>query len=153
MNYCLSSLVEVGVEGQNILTLQQNIVPCTWLAYNRELVNFILNLFFFFFLRKTGPELTSVPILYFIWGTPATAWPDKWCARPHPGSESGKPTPPNRNTKLTSAPPGQPCEFYFNARKILGVFKKIIRHCVENIQTSHSLKCYTSNLGMLYNRT
>ena len=31
----------------------------------------------FCFLRKTGPELTSVPIfLYFICGTPATAWLD-----------------------------------------------------------------------------
>ena len=29
---------------------------------------------------KTGPELTSVPIfLYFICGTPATAWPAKQC--------------------------------------------------------------------------
>ena len=30
---------------------------------------------FFFILRKTGPELTSMPIfLYFICGTPTTAW-------------------------------------------------------------------------------
>ena len=43
------------------------------------------NLFFhlivflsFSFLRKIGPELTSVPIfLYFICRTPATAWLDK----------------------------------------------------------------------------
>ncbi|XP_070086279.1 membrane-anchored junction protein isoform X6 [Equus caballus] len=33
-----------------------------------------------FLLRKTGPELTSVPIfLYFICGTPATAWLAKRC--------------------------------------------------------------------------
>ena len=33
-----------------------------------------------FLLRKTGPELTSMPIfLYFICGTPTTAWLDKWC--------------------------------------------------------------------------
>src|SRR3712207_299831 len=33
-----------------------------------------------FLLRKTGPELTSVPIfLYFICGTPTTAWLDKRC--------------------------------------------------------------------------
>ena len=33
-----------------------------------------------FLLRKTAPELTSVPVfLYFICGTPTTAWLDKWC--------------------------------------------------------------------------
>uniref|UniRef100_A0A9L0SX71 Acylphosphatase n=2 Tax=Equus TaxID=9789 RepID=A0A9L0SX71_HORSE len=33
-----------------------------------------------FLLRKTGPELTSVPIfIYLICGTPATAWLGKWC--------------------------------------------------------------------------
>ena len=33
-----------------------------------------------FLLRKTGPELTSVPVfLYFICGTPTTAWLHKWC--------------------------------------------------------------------------
>ena len=33
-----------------------------------------------FLLRKTGPELTSVPIfLHFICGTPTTAWLDKQC--------------------------------------------------------------------------
>ena len=41
------------------------------------------NFFFkmvFFFLRKTGPELTSVPILlYFICGTAVTAWLAKRC--------------------------------------------------------------------------
>ena len=31
-------------------------------------------------LKKTGPELTSMPIfLYFICGTPTTAWRAKWC--------------------------------------------------------------------------
>ena len=36
--------------------------------------------FFVFFLRKTGPELTSMPIfLYFICGTPASARLDKRC--------------------------------------------------------------------------
>ena len=41
-----------------------------------------------FLLRKTSPELTSVPIFfYFICGTPATAWLDKWRVGLHPGSE------------------------------------------------------------------
>ena len=35
---------------------------------------------FFFLLKNTGPELTSVPIfLYFICGTPITARLAKWC--------------------------------------------------------------------------
>ena len=47
-----------------------------------------------FFLRKTGPGLTSVPIfLYFICGTPVTAWLDKWCAGPHLGSKLANPGP------------------------------------------------------------
>ena len=37
-------------------------------------------LLFFFLLRKTGRELTSMLIfLYFICGTPTTAWPAKLC--------------------------------------------------------------------------
>ena len=44
------------------------------------------------FLRKTGPELTSVPIFfYFICGTPATAWFAKQCGGPHLGSEPVNP--------------------------------------------------------------
>ena len=42
----------------------------------------------FLFLRKAGPELTSVTIFfYFICELPATAWLNKWCIRPCPGSE------------------------------------------------------------------
>ena len=47
-------------------------------------------------LRKTGPELTSVPILYFICGMPTTAWLAKRCHvrtwdpnRRTPGHQSG----------------------------------------------------------------
>ena len=41
-----------------------------------------------FLLRKFGPELTSVPIfLYFIYGMPATAWLHKWCLGPLLGSK------------------------------------------------------------------
>ena len=48
-----------------------------------------------FFLRKTSPELTSVPIfLYFICGTPAKTWLDKWCIGPRPGLEPANPRPP-----------------------------------------------------------
>ena len=46
----------------------------------------------FFLLRKTSPELTPVLIfLYFICGTPAMAWLDKWCVGPHLGSEPANP--------------------------------------------------------------
>ncbi|XP_070078475.1 cilia- and flagella-associated protein 418 isoform X1 [Equus caballus] len=45
-----------------------------------------------FLLRKTGPELTSMPIfLYFVCGMPATAWLDKRCAAVHPGSKLANP--------------------------------------------------------------
>ena len=44
------------------------------------------------FLRKIGPELMSVPIfLYFICGTPDTAWLNKWYIGPCLGSEPVKP--------------------------------------------------------------
>ena len=47
------------------------------------------------FLRKIGPELTSVPFfLYFICGTPTTAWLDKWCVGLHLGSAPAKPQTP-----------------------------------------------------------
>ena len=36
-------------------------------------------LIYFIFVRKIGPELTSVPIfLYFMWDV-ASAWLDGWC--------------------------------------------------------------------------
>ena len=55
----------------------------------------------FFFLRKIGPELTSVPVfLYFICGTPATAWLDKWSQRPYPGSKPANPGPPKWNMQI-----------------------------------------------------
>ena len=48
----------------------------------------------FSFLRKIGPELTSVPMfLYYICGTPTTAWLDKRCVGPHLGSELASPRP------------------------------------------------------------
>ena len=51
-----------------------------------------------FLLRKIGPELTSMPTtLYFICGTPATAWFDKQCVGPCLGSESVNPGLPKRN--------------------------------------------------------
>ena len=50
------------------------------------------------FLRNISPELTSVPIfLYFICGTPDTAWLDKWCIGPHLGSDLADPGPLKRN--------------------------------------------------------
>ena len=52
----------------------------------------------FFFLRKIGPELTSMPIfLHFICGTPATAWLDKRCVGLYPGSEPANPKLPKQN--------------------------------------------------------
>ena len=54
--------------------------------------------FFFFFLRKISPELTSMPIFfYFICRTPATAWLDKQCIDPRPGSELVTPGLPKWN--------------------------------------------------------
>ena len=54
--------------------------------------------FFVFFLRKIGPELTSVPIfLHFICGTPATAWRDNRCIGLCLGSELANPGPPKQS--------------------------------------------------------
>ena len=51
-----------------------------------------------FLLKKSGPELTSMPIfLYFISGMPATTWLPKWCVGPHPESEPVNPGPPKWN--------------------------------------------------------
>ena len=53
-----------------------------------------------FSLRKTSLELTSMPIfLSFICGMPATAWLDKQCIGPHPGSELVKPGVPKENVR------------------------------------------------------
>ena len=50
--------------------------------------------FLLFLLRKTDPELTSMPIfLYVICGMLATAWLDKRCVCPHPGSKPPNPRP------------------------------------------------------------
>ena len=77
----------------------------------------------FSFLRKTGPELTSVPIfLYFLCGLPITAWCAKWChvhtGDPNwriPGHQSGC-------ANLTAAPPGRP---------LLGVLKEVREEVME----------------------
>ena len=54
--------------------------------------------FFFFSLRKISPKLTSVPIfLYFICGSPATAWLDTWCVGLHPGPKLANLGPPKKN--------------------------------------------------------
>ena len=66
--------------------------------------------YYFFFLsllRKTGPELASVPIfLYVICGMPTTAWLGEWCHVPHPGSELANPAKEVEHAHLTAAPPG-----------------------------------------------
>ena len=54
----------------------------------------------FFILRKIIPELTSVPIfLYFISGTPGTAWLDKWCLDLCLASELANPGPPKQSAR------------------------------------------------------
>ena len=51
-----------------------------------------------FLLRKIGPELTSEPIfLHSVYGTPATAWPDKGWAGPCLGCELVNPGPLKQN--------------------------------------------------------
>ena len=60
-----------------------------------------------FFFRKIGPELTSVPIfLYFICGTPATAWLAKLRVVP-PGISTGEPRAAEADSaNLTTMPLG-----------------------------------------------
>ena len=50
------------------------------LLFVRSFLKFLfVYLFIYLFLRKISPELTSVPFfLYFICGTPTTAWLAKW---------------------------------------------------------------------------
>ena len=75
---------------------------------------FFLNIIIFFFLRKISPELTSVPIfLYFRCGMRATAWLDKQCIGPHPGSKLVNPGHQSRAHDLTTVPPGQPLNIIF----------------------------------------
>ena len=51
--------------------------------------------FYFLGVRKTGPELTSVPIfLYFYMWDATTAWLNEWCVGPHLGSGLANPGPP-----------------------------------------------------------
>ena len=67
------------------------------LSFNLSFNSFSL---FFFFLRMISSELTSVPIfLYFICRTPVTAWLDKQCVGPHPGSKLMNPGPPKERTQ------------------------------------------------------
>ena len=91
---------------QNNLLRRKLLVECS-----------ILHFHILFFLRKIGPELTSVPIfLYSMCGTPATAWLDKSWAGPHPGSELAKPwaTEEAERVNLTAMPLGQPLNFAFS---------------------------------------
>ena len=54
--------------------------------------------YLFMYLRKISPELTSVPIfLYFVCGTPATAWLDERCGSLHLGSKPANPGLPKRS--------------------------------------------------------
>ena len=72
----------------------------------------------FFFLGKTGPELTSVPIsLYLIFGTPATAWLAKWCLG-RSGMEWVNPGAAEvEHANLPAAPPAWPQnQVFFNCR-------------------------------------
>ena len=74
--------------------------------------------FYFFFLRKTGPELTSVPIfLYFTCGPPTTAWLAMWC-HVCTGIRTSEPWATEvERAHLTAAPPGWP---------LLGIFEQQI---------------------------
>ena len=67
-----------------------------------------------FLLRKTGPELTSMPILlYFIRGMPTTAWLLPSGAMSAPGIRTGEARAAEvERPNLTTAPPGRPLKSY-----------------------------------------
>ena len=68
-----------------------------------------------FFFRKTGPELTSVPIFfYFICGMPGIAWLDKCCIGPRPGSKPMNPRPKVELVNSTAMPRGQTATLFLN---------------------------------------
>ena len=96
----------------------------TWLQENHWLGR--MNKIFLFFWRKTGSELTSMPIfLYFICGMPTTAWLDKQCISPSSGSAPGEPWAAAAEcANLTTMPLGPPQVFLFNEAIKVGAVRK-----------------------------
>ena len=95
-----------------------------------------------FLLRRTGPELTSMPIfLYFICGMPTTAWPA-------PRIRTGKPRATESEPEnLTAVPPGQPPSLELLDSSFHGPYVKfnwyLNRHCQS---CKESLKLFKYNL-------
>ena len=86
-------------------------------------------------MRKTGPELTSVPIfLYFIRGAPTTAWLAKWC---HVRTRIWTSEPRAAEAEcatLTTAPPGRPLQCFFKC--ITVVFKELAPPTTQKVSSS-----------------
>ena len=92
--------------------------------------------FFLFFFKEAVPELTSIPIfLYFIRGTPATAWLDKPCV----GQQAQEPEPQAavvEHMNLTAMPQGWPP---------MPVVKHLPAHHCYRPCSSHTLYPSSSN--------
>ena len=85
-----------------------------WVFFLRT-INPVLTLpILLFLLRKTGPELTSVPIfLYFIYGMPTTAWLCQAVPCLPPGSKPVNPGAPKcKHANLPAAPPCRPLNWF-----------------------------------------
>ena len=94
--FVIEKIVILGAKLLSSFYLPFNFV-CTFLAFNE--VNskntlFYLFLFLNFLLvRKIGPELTSLPVLFFVGGTPPQCGLMRWCVGPHLGSKPANPKP------------------------------------------------------------
>ena len=89
-------------------------LPCSTIWFNFLFFGGLF--YYYFFLRKISPELTSatnpplfaeedwpwanicayLPPMFFICGMPSTAWLAKWCRGPHPGSKLANRGPPKQ---------------------------------------------------------
>ena len=119
----------------------------------------------FLFLRKTGPELTSVPIFfYFICGTPTTAWLDKRRHVCTPDLNQGTPGRRSRTCALnhcTTGPAPRVNFFIFLTfiqicrRIIFTNFCQMIIRCCKHISTftqiqASSLLLFTNSFAHFF---
>ena len=107
-----------------------------------------------FFMRKIGPELTSVSIfLYFMSRTSATAWPDKWYVCPCPGPELWTLGCRSGECECYHYPPGRPLELsVFHLRLVLSQSFSILQasYCGEiNLGIPHLSKYLGKYLSQL----
>ena len=106
-----------------------------WMDMSSWTASFYL---FIYFLRKPGPELTSVPIfLYFIHGTPTTAWHAKQC-HAAPGIWTCEPQAAEAEcAHLTAAPPGWPLDCFLKAYGTVVIMAMAFKNVILSITSNY----------------